>query len=264
MPALLEFQCHRPVGGYRFVEFDQRKLSGLRMGADGKVIPPPDASEDERLVLSQWDFVILMPYPKDSGKVLHILLPTSRKKVTFDLFADNPGLFLEFAHTPISQAGVLSFVNRFGCLLNDAVPETIAHWSWRIRELRRAVREWESAQASGDYTKLVRLIERQVKYRDAMWRGEATGLEANVLLKNDGLVPSLCIRPSELCGALWIQFALAIDGSQNFRSCSVCQTWFPVAAGRSRTDKEYCSDACRMRAYRKRKASKTEKTKRLG
>jgi hypothetical protein len=79
---------------------------------------------------------------------------------------------------------------------------------------------------------------------------------ASVLLKKDPLSSGarLCIRPPDLRSALWAQLALAIDGHINLRSCVECRSWFTLEAGRGRSDKEYCSNACRMRAYRKRKS----------
>jgi hypothetical protein len=42
----------------------------------------------------------------------------------------------------------------------------------------------------------------------------------------------------------------------NLRACVQCRKWFTLEAGRGRSDKEYCSNACRMRAYRKRKGGR--------
>jgi hypothetical protein len=64
---------------------------------------------------------------------------------------------------------------------------------------------------------------------------------------------SVSIMPKGLIGALWLQAALAVSGGKDFRQCHECQTWFEVATGQGRSDKLYCSTACRMRAYRKRK-----------
>lgn len=64
------------------------------------------------------------------------------------------------------------------------------------------------------------------------------------------------MKPTGLLAAMWLQFALAIDGNIDFRQCTVCRSWFEIAPGRGRPEKSYCSDACRMRAYRKRKAEK--------
>jgi hypothetical protein len=64
----------------------------------------------------------------------------------------------------------------------------------------------------------------------------------------------LYIVPEGLIGALWLQFARAVERDARFRQCTECTTWFEVAPGRGRTDKQFCSTACRTRAYRKRQA----------
>jgi hypothetical protein len=83
------------------------------------------------------------------------------------------------------------------------------------------------------------------------------GVAVNLRLKENPLSASasLCIRPYSLLHALWAQLFLAIDGNLNLRTCVQCRKWFTLEAGRGRSDKEYCSSACRMRAYRKRKLS---------
>ena len=60
----------------------------------------------------------------------------------------------------------------------------------------------------------------------------------------------LYIVPEGLIGALWLQFARAVERDARFRQCSECTTWFEVAPGRGRADKQFCSTACRTRAYR--------------
>jgi hypothetical protein len=62
------------------------------------------------------------------------------------------------------------------------------------------------------------------------------------------------IVPDGLIGALWLQFAQAVERDAQFRQCLECDTWFEVAPGRGRTDKQFCSTACRTKAYRKRQA----------
>jgi hypothetical protein len=64
---------------------------------------------------------------------------------------------------------------------------------------------------------------------------------------------SLYEVPHSLIGALWLQFAQAIHGQKKFRLCE-CGTRFEVAPDTARKDKVFCSDACRARAYRRRKA----------
>jgi len=68
--------------------------------------------------------------------------------------------------------------------------------------------------------------------------------------------PRLLIVPRNLIGALWLQFANAIDGEYDYGKCKACSSWFEIAPGSGRPEKRYCSDACRMRAYRQRKGMK--------
>jgi hypothetical protein len=110
--------------------------------------------------------------------------------------------------------------------------------------MSKAVAAWKRAEASGNYNKVVELINRN-----------GGGTLANIMLETDPAdgAAKLCIRPPDLQHALWLQLSLAIDGAQNFKPCVVCGAWFRLEAGGSRSDKEYCTDACRMRAYRNRK-----------
>lgn len=66
-----------------------------------------------------------------------------------------------------------------------------------------------------------------------------------------GLAPTM--TPKGLIGALWLQATLAISGKVDFLQCRECRTWFEVSTKEARPDKRFCSNACRMRAYRKRK-----------
>jgi hypothetical protein len=64
----------------------------------------------------------------------------------------------------------------------------------------------------------------------------------------------LYIVPDSLIGALWLQFARAVERDSQFRQCAECGIWFELAPGMARSDKVYCSTACRTKAYRKRQA----------
>jgi hypothetical protein len=66
------------------------------------------------------------------------------------------------------------------------------------------------------------------------------------------------IEPANLAGALWLQFALAVDGNRDYRVCKQCREWFEiggnqkrsVGADHRRADARFCSDACKQKAYR--------------
>ena len=62
----------------------------------------------------------------------------------------------------------------------------------------------------------------------------------------------LHILPNSLIGALWLQFAQAVDGDRKYRRCAECRTWFEISPETARVTRTYCSNACRSKAYRKR------------
>ena len=63
---------------------------------------------------------------------------------------------------------------------------------------------------------------------------------------------SMHIVPNSLIGALWLQFARAVDGEKKYERCLECKTWFEVSLEAARTNRKYCKDACRFKAYRQR------------
>jgi hypothetical protein len=58
--------------------------------------------------------------------------------------------------------------------------------------------------------------------------------------------------PATLLSSLWLQLAEAISAKKKHRQCAFCQQWFEVEARGVRSDKQFCSGACRTRAYRAR------------
>jgi uncharacterized paraquat-inducible protein A len=71
---------------------------------------------------------------------------------------------------------------------------------------------------------------------------------------------TLITLPNSLAGAIWLQFAQAMDARTNYRRCSECRQWFKVSPDVARADKSYCGDACRARAYRRRRNSASVKS----
>jgi Family of unknown function (DUF6076) len=63
---------------------------------------------------------------------------------------------------------------------------------------------------------------------------------------------------SSLVDMLMVQLVSAAEADIRHRRCEQCQTFFQVHPGAGRPEKKYCSDACRMRAYRIREASKAK------
>jgi hypothetical protein len=60
----------------------------------------------------------------------------------------------------------------------------------------------------------------------------------------------LVFIPGSLLGALWLQFARAIEGNRSYRQCKECGQWFEVSPETARTSRLFCSGPCRSKAYR--------------
>lgn len=65
--------------------------------------------------------------------------------------------------------------------------------------------------------------------------------------------PGAALVATSLASALKIQLGMSLTGEALPRRCPECSTWFSVASGSGRPEKIYCSAACKMRAYRRRK-----------
>lgn len=221
MSALLEYECRVSVGGYDVITI------------------------------------------KLSGKKYRMLQPRSERTRRFDLFEPGSSAFLEFAQTPLTEDGVKDFADRYGLLEDDVdrygrlkddpdefdykLGRDISIWFANIRDMRRYVERWRKSKVTGDFSKIIRDL------RELFIDFPPVGL----FLKIDRLSasPKLCIRAGSLIDALMAELVLAIDGNLNLGACVQCRKWFPLKAGRGRSDKAYCSNACRMRAYRKRKGT---------
>jgi hypothetical protein len=244
MSALLEYECRVPVGGHDVITIEREYLPG---GSRSKWIT----------------------------EEIRILHPRSKRMRRFDLFEFSSSAFLEFAQTPLTEDGIKDFADRYGPLggrprRTDYYPRSfvqsleegrvIYEWVENIQWMHRAVELWRKSTVTGDFNRLIREAGEHLEIGGGLLLEKnplKAGVPVGLLLKKDPLSasPKLCIRPGSLWQALWAQLVLAIDGNLNLRACVQCRKWFTLEAGKGRSDKEYCSDACRMRAYRKRKGS---------
>jgi hypothetical protein len=93
---------------------------------------------------------------------------------------------------------------------------------------------------------------------------QLTQFPSQIRLLWDNSDSALFIEPTGLVGALWLQLALGIDGNRQYQVCGQCRQWFETGGGQKRAigadhhraDADFCSDACRQKAYRIRNGQK--------
>ena len=209
----------------------------------------------------------------------------------YDPFRDETALFRVFADLQPTEEAIAAFANRYGLL---EVPEdydelsSLLEWQRWISMMRQAVELWDAIRDSNTEVIRQHLVwtrQSQVKWTSPLMQelnispedvdddytpgdylqpalellgivigqagGPAVGLSVTVLA---GCKIVLSFQLSELRSALWIQFALAVAEEKEFRRCECCRRPFELAPHLNRKDRRFCSDACRSRSYRHRKA----------
>ena len=201
------------------------------------------------------------------------IVPHSTEIISHTVIEDTLGAFMEFGDCVESPDNIARFVSLYGYptklgdySVNDEwIPGTQIVASSLFVEIaysmRYAIDMWEEAKKTGDYRELKIMFE-----KDSFNIGvddPIAQLNVSFRLPSDGNTPpTLSISPPDLETALWLQLAIAVTDAPEIKKCEECPTWFEVAPGKGRPEKKYCSDACSMRAYRKRVAAKLKPKKR--
>ena len=64
----------------------------------------------------------------------------------------------------------------------------------------------------------------------------------------------LRLVPKNLLGALWLQLARAVDEGREYRRCVACEKWMEISLEVFRKNRRTCSERCRQKAQRQRRA----------
>lgn len=196
-----------------------------------------------------------------------------------------PDLYLSFASELATPGAIQSYASRFGLLRFDKSKISIRRelaadlepgFTW-INGSRSDFLHFQAERAS-DW---LREFE-AAHYRLKVWSGIKArrdpeemrlfledpecyylGGQATFRLKSDGGTRTIGseVIASSLADMLRIQFAASIAANVLHRPCRECRSWFAVHPSSGRPEKEFCSNACRMRAYRRRhpKVGRTSK-----
>jgi hypothetical protein len=171
-------------------------------------------------------------------------------------------LFLQFAALT-SEQDVLAFANQYGNLekLNHTV-ETDAEGKTTVRAFHEGTNSWlfdashMAAAVSiwrGLTTRLplsevrARKEQLQTAVNSGLGKGNALSLAWNEV---GGL--SISYAPRDLLGALWLQLALAIDNSKEYRPCRTCGRLIEISKAQSgrRRNSLFCENKCKVKDYR--------------
>jgi len=201
----------------------------------------------------------------------------------------NNALFLNFANLDDRPASILGFANRFGLLTDPERGEPISTWTSSIASMRRAVELWNASPIlvphHGSRDWLSSSVSRASPLNSAeqdqsSWKDNLVGAKDPVLAHPDadhvsaleelGILVSrnianvrpvfgedslegrlkLHLIPTNLLEAMWLQLGQAIEFNKKFRKCRQCETWFSISHREARSDKQFCTEACKAKGYR--------------
>ena len=243
----LRLGWEKSADGYEVADFDPTNVDWTTSEAeDWKVRPPNGFPPQMTRLLERWGMVI-GPAPGEETDLMQIIEPMGTRTVKFDPMESDPALYVKFANTPCTPKGVINFANDYGLLGRGDLPEQLPHWYLEIKRMLKAISKWETVREN-DPAAFKGVFKRLSRHSDE-------GIEIS-LVDGQGGVPLAYLVPKTLLSAMWLQLALAVEGLVNFGRCQQCKALIEVAPGSNRPDRKYCSDACRMRAYRERKKRK--------
>lgn len=207
---------------------------------------------------------------------LEYLKALADQESEFGALVEAPDLYLKFASGRATPETILKFANQYGLLRfpqnfihitdDEAAAITTAFqwgfprsaptylaaenaWSWldTFERVRLNLQNWSELQEAGDVVAMSQYLDDGYNY--AM----GGSLTYQVRMDPDtGRIESDIIA-SSLADLLEVQWGMSIAANVQHRQCAECPNWFSVHPGSGRPEKQFCSDACRMRAYRKRK-----------
>jgi hypothetical protein len=222
----------------------------------------------------------LGPFLCERGDVVRTYAPMSREYATlFRTFAD-----LDF-RDPLALGGFAKRYGRLGLSRQDpryivrdrhpllkksddryhqVVGESHLHWAQEICQLREALRLVKTptaAEKRADRDAWKRLGE-EPPYENRRFR---LAWLFNIHLQHvqarfinvENNAPRISFAPLTLLAAMWLQLALSVAGDKEFRACKLCRRLFEISTDETgyRKHREFCSDSCKTKDYRKRRRS---------
>lgn len=204
---------------------------------------------------------------KEYGPVLQAVIKDSAQARRYHpMQRDHAALFHEFADLDYTNAAsLLGFAQRYGALgvptqsqevrVRDKDGERFDHhaygephlqWALEICLMREGLRLMLGKRRSLNTSQRLKwLFHRNLQYVQGRLGFDKAG------------EPKLTLEPLSLISAMWLQLALAITGDKRFEACKFCRRMFEISTEQTgfRSHREFCTDSCKTKDYRKRKRS---------
>lgn len=168
--------------------------------------------------------------------------PKSNKMKIYRPYQTSKDLHWKFGGLEETKDDVLSFVSNYGLLgigeieTSEAYDEIISY-KRLIEKLLNKINKDDLKQAAAIFNKSV-----------------GPNLTAQIYNIIGRTVYQIYPVPKSLLSYMWLSFAAEITDGRDWQKCFVCNETYPIGKDTGGTKrKKYCSDSCKMKAYRKRK-----------
>ena len=215
-----------------------------------------------------------------SGPVLGEVVNAGPPRSYSPMSKSTSSLFLTFAEIDYRNLSSISdFATKFGLLglptvfqdvarlsrsgeHHHAWGETYLDWAREICQMREALELTRSAKSAGESKARTEWNDARLdppydeRHERCAWllNSHLHDVTPRMLFARDG-EPRISFAPTSLLSAMWLQFALSLVGDKEFRSCKFCRRLFEISTDQTgfRSHREFCSDSCKTKDYRKRK-----------
>ena len=83
-----------------------------------------------------------------------------------------------------------------------------------------------------------------------------SAITARILFNDERGAFSTHVVPCSLLAAMWLQCARVVTMHPVFKACQHCGSWFELSPDARRRQTKFCSDRCRVAAYRERRSAR--------
>ena len=174
---------------------------------------------------------------------------------TYDPFVTEPALYRLFASLEPTREAILAFVNRYGDIatVTDVLESdgfTLFDWMRSIDEMKDLVKQGDKLLASPRSGKSSTAQNRKVVEFVNHLLGQ---VPVGFVARDRGGVLTLKTLAYNLLDAMKLQLVDAVVERKAYRSCEQCGKPYEVSPQINRSDRVYCSDNCRVKAYQRRR-----------
>ncbi len=172
----------------------------------------------------------------------------------YDPLEAEPALYRIFARLDGDESEIAQFATRYGAPLNlrsENWHRGMSHHSWALCIVQMGL----AVQLADDLLKSQSVRSKQASLDAAHeFLQEVTPrLSVRLVPRRAERQIQMQLLATDLLDAMYLQLIEAVVQEKQYRDCELCQTPFELMPGTNRSDRVYCSENCRVKAYQRRK-----------